>query len=234
MDGLERRSVVFSGVIAVLLSASVWAEQTPVVNPAQVSEATRRQVEGPVRWIMLADKVEKERKRQAQAKAAALVAEHSAAQVRRVQSASVAAAAARPAPAPKTSPSLAPIASALAPASAAPAPLPAAALPVASIAPTAALPLPVDVPEEEDEPAPKLLDLVEPFISDALKARLRGKGNIVVRFRIQPNGTVRGAEVVETSHPALRQPVLTAVEQWRYAAPGKEIVKLVELQIDPN
>jgi TonB family protein len=231
MEGLGRNAVVLLGGIAVLLSASVWADQPVVVNPGQVSEATRRQVEGPVRWILLADKVEKERKRQAQAKAAAaaaerLAAEHAAAQARRVQSAPPApAVAAKAAPVSRTPQVVAPPA---------PAPLPAAALPVASIAPAAALPMPADEPEEEEEPAPKLLDLVEPFISDALKARLRGKSNIVVRFRIQPNGTVRGAEIVETSHPALRQPVLKAVEQWRYAAPGKEVVKIVQLQIDPD
>lgn len=232
MGGLASRAVVFWGSIAVLLSASAWADQAPVVNPAQLSEATRRQAEGPVRWIMLADKVEKERKRQALARAAAerSAAEHSTAQARRVQSATIAAVAASK-PAPTLKPPQAVAQTAPAPA---PAPLPAAALPVASIAPSAALPLPMDEPEEEDEPAPKMLDMVEPFISEAIKARLRGKGNIVVRFRIQPNGTVRGAEVVETSHPALRQPVLKAVEQWRYAAPGKEIVKLVELQIDPD
>jgi len=88
--------------------------------------------------------------------------------------------------------------------------------------------------EAEPELEPELIDLVEPFISAAVKSRMHGKGNIVVRFKILANGTVRNAEVVEASHPALRQPTLRAIEQWRYAAPGKEVEKVVQLQIAPE
>lgn len=227
MVNLGKIALVFLSVLAVWPLLSVAADPVLNVNPAQVSEATKRQVEGPVRWILLADKAEKERKRQALAKAAAeraaaerLAAEHAAA---RRASAVAGKPAAPQAGAPAAVAAVQPAAV-----------LPAAALPVAAIAPVAALPPPAAEPEEDELPSPKLLDLVEPFISESIKARLNGKGKITVRFAIQPNGSVRGVEVVETSHPALRQPVLSAVEQWRYAAPGRVVEKVVQLQIAPD
>lgn len=55
----------------------------------------------------------------------------------------------------------------------------------------------------------------------ALSRRLGEEGRVVVRVRIEPDGTASAAEIrVSSGYPRLDEAALTAVRQWRYV-PGK-------------
>lgn len=55
----------------------------------------------------------------------------------------------------------------------------------------------------------------------ALSRRLGEEGRVVVRVRIEPDGTASAAEIrVSSGYPRLDEAALTAVRQWRYI-PGK-------------
>jgi TonB family protein len=66
----------------------------------------------------------------------------------------------------------------------------------------------------EDEPL-ILVHQVEPEFPAAILRR-QPKGSVLVRFEVQTDGSVLGAEVVKTSNPRLNAPALQAVSQWRF------------------
>jgi len=216
-------------------SSTAWsqAKAGESVDSMEVSEHARRQADGPMRWIMLAD----------QPKAAAKPATPAPA-AKPQAAADKAATVAQPAPVPAKRPAVAATKPAAAPAAANsdpatraaaqdPAPVPEPKQEVALAAPP---PQPVAAPAApEPQPEPeivlKLVDMVEPVIPDALRSRLGKKASVVVHFAVAANGTVSDPEIVSASNNELKKPVLTAVKQWRYAAPGKRVEKQIELQI---
>lgn len=66
----------------------------------------------------------------------------------------------------------------------------------------------------DDEPL-ILVHQVEPEFPVAVLRRQQ-KGSVLVRFEVQTDGSVLGAEVVKTSNPRLNAPALQAVSQWRF------------------
>jgi len=81
--------------------------------------------------------------------------------------------------------------------------------PPAAVAPAAA-------PEPEPEVALKLVNKVEPEIPRQLLSSVRN-GLVVVKFTVEPNGAVSGAEAIKSSHRKLSVAAIDAVSQWRFA-----------------
>jgi TonB family protein len=96
------------------------------------------------------------------------------------------------------------------------APAPAAAAASATALPQGPGPAAVAAVVEpvEDEPL-ILVHQVEPEFPAAILRRQQ-KGSVLVRFEVQTDGSVLGAEVVKTSNPRLNAPALQAVSQWRF------------------
>jgi TonB family protein len=55
------------------------------------------------------------------------------------------------------------------------------------------------------------------------------KGMALVRFAVQPDGSVSGAEVVRSSHEQLNPAALAAVSQWRFRPITRVQTAVVEL-----
>lgn len=198
------------------------------LNENEVSEATRRQAEGPMRFILQMDAA-KERKDKAPAAKPAPAA----------TPASAAAASAKPkAAAPTTTATNAngPAAAKPAEASTSAQPATADSPPLAKAAPA---PEATPTPTPSAAPAlaaavltpPTLVSMVEPDISSASRRRLQGAQSATVRLSIAADGSVSDAEVLKVSNAVLRQPVLDAIKQWRYTPPGQAVSQTVELQL---
>lgn len=81
-----------------------------------------------------------------------------------------------------------------------------------------------------DLPPPRLVDeslaceaLEEPELTHreqpdypAEARKLRSSGEVVVQAIVTREGTIRDPRIVEASHPAFIDPVLSALENWRY------------------
>ncbi|MFH7040990.1 energy transducer TonB [Paucibacter sp. JuS9] len=90
----------------------------------------------------------------------------------------------------------------------APAPAPAAATATATATATeAAAPV---------EPELRLLHRVAPEFPRQL-VNMVSSGTVLVRFTVQPDGSVRNAEALKTSHRKMSVAALEAVNQWRFA-----------------
>ncbi|MEJ6000815.1 TonB family protein [Paucibacter soli] len=101
-------------------------------------------------------------------------------------------------------------------ASSSPAPEPvqlAAASPTLNPPPPAAI---APAPEPETEVALQLVSKVEPEIPRQLLSSVRS-GLVVVKFTVEPNGAVSGAEATKSSHRKLAVAAIDAVNQWRFA-----------------
>ncbi len=85
------------------------------------------------------------------------------------------------------------------------APLPPRAEPVNPTGPAAAARLPL-----------QLADYVEPVLPDRLRRRLQGEAAVVVKFTVNPDGSVADVAVRSSSDRALDTIALDAVSQWRY------------------
>ena len=195
------------------------AKPIPQVMPeTEVSEATRRQAEGPMRFILQVEQAkDKDKKPPAPPRETNPVA-------------AAPAAASKPRPAQATTP---PTAVAEKPAPVAPtieAPAAPAQLAVAAPAadPAPAAPEPAALPPP---PQPTLVTMVEPDIPTAVRRRLKGAQSATLRFNVTPEGAVADLEVLEVSNPALRQPVVDAIRQWRYNPPGQLVAQKVQLQV---
>lgn len=68
----------------------------------------------------------------------------------------------------------------------------------------------------EPEPELRLLHRVAPEFPRQL-ANTIANGSVIVRFMVQPDGSVRNAETLKSSHRKLSAAALEAVNQWRFA-----------------
>lgn len=88
------------------------------------------------------------------------------------------------------------------------------------------------MPEPEAQPGPelplKILSRVEPEIPRQLLTSLRS-GSVQVRFMVQPDGSVRQAEAMQSSNKRLAAAAIAAVAQWRFEPIPKARVASVEL-----
>ncbi|WP_284618830.1 energy transducer TonB family protein [Aquabacterium humicola] len=121
---------------------------------------------------------------------------------------------------------------AAAPASAVPAPAPeasaamAAPTQLAATTPRAAPPAP---PADAIAPL-KLVRYVEPEIPSRIRSRLKASNEVTVLLKVNPDGSVAGADIRQTTSRALDAVVLDAVKQWRYdpvPEPREHAVQLV-------
>lgn len=90
-------------------------------------------------------------------------------------------------------------------------------LPLAALAPAALVSL-------------QLANYVEPVLPDRVRRRLQGEAAVVVRFTVNPDGSVADVAVRSSSDRALDLIALDAVSQWRYkpiAAAQPHAVELV-------
>jgi TonB family protein len=61
-----------------------------------------------------------------------------------------------------------------------------------------------------------LTDYVEPVISERVRRRLKGNGEVMIEFTVQADGSVVDPAVRSASDKALEEAALDAVRQWRY------------------
>lgn len=132
-----------------------------------------------------------------------------------------------PTPVPTPEPTVA-----AAPASAVPAPEPeasaatAAPTQLAATTPRATPPAP---PADAIVPL-KLVRYVEPEIPSRIRSRLKASNEVTVLLKVNPDGSVAGADIRQTTSRALDSVVLDAVKQWRYdpvPEPREHTVQLV-------
>lgn len=129
-----------------------------------------------------------------------------------------------------------------APAPAAESPPSAAAMPPntqAASAPSLPLP-PVPLPpkaaaaapaQDEEEPPLVLVHQVEPAFPVTILRRQK-KGGVVVRFVVQPDGSVTQPEVVKSTNPYLNPHAIQAVAQWKFQPLPREQPATAELSFD--
>jgi len=89
---------------------------------------------------------------------------------------------------------------------------------------------PAPEPEEEDQPL-VLVHQVDPEFPAAVLRRVQ-KGSVIVRFEVQPDGSVRQPEVVKTSNGRLNAAALEAVAQWRFKPLKRSQYGMVDLVFD--
>jgi len=186
------------------------------MSETEVSEATRRQAEGPMRFILQVEQAKEKDKKPAPAPAPKPAAAPVVATKPRPAAAPAQAAADKP-----------PTANAAADVAPAPEKL-AIAAPALEAPPTPAALEPAALPPP---PQPTLVTMVEPDIPTPVRRRLKGAQTATLRFNVTPEGTVADLEVLEVSNPALRQPVVDAIRQWRYNPPGQVVAQKVQLQV---
>ena len=109
------------------------------------------------------------------------------------------------------------------------------AAPLAADAAAAVAPAPEIAPEVDAEPDPGLVQVksVEPDFPADIVRRVH-KGNVEVRFEVDPDGSVVDAAVVDSSHSHLNRAALLAVKQWRFKPTTKTHVALVNLVFDTD
>ncbi len=100
----------------------------------------------------------------------------------------------------------------LAPLTAAAASAPAPAVTVAAAVPAAAKP---PEPVEEVETELKLISQAQPSFPRELRREI-SKGKVMVKFTVQPDGSVSDASVVSFSNRGLNRPALEAISQWKF------------------
>jgi protein TonB len=99
---------------------------------------------------------------------------------------------------------------------AAPTPAPGAiALAAPSTANTSKVPDPEPEPEADPDLPLILVHQVDPEVPATVMRRVE-KGSVLVHFEVQPDGSVRQAEVLKTSSRYLNPAALEAVAQWRF------------------
>jgi len=97
----------------------------------------------------------------------------------------------------------------------------------------ATLPAPEVAPAPAAEPDPGLVQVksVQPDFPEAIVRRVH-KGNVEVRFQVDPGGTVVDATVVESSHARLNDAAVEAVRQWRFKPTPGPHTAMVNLVFD--
>ena len=249
LDRMQAPCALAAGCLAaagLLSSASAGAQ--PASAPAAemtANERAQRDADKVFKWILIhSDKPrkagsgrdEKRDERHDEKPAVATRAKPAAraAEPAPVAAAPAVAAAAVPsaksaAPAPEAS---VPLADA-APAAVAPPPVETALAPVASAATSASSRVaPANVPAPA--PADDREEILQPLVRTDPKfppslLRTLGKGQVQVRFTVQPDGSVVEPSVVTMSDSRLRPAALAAVAQWRFAPLRKAQTGVVDL-----
>lgn len=102
-------------------------------------------------------------------------------------------------------------------------------LPQASSAPGANATAAAEPPQED--PPLVLVHQVEPEFPVAILRRQK-KGSVMVRFVVQPDGSVTQPEVVKSTNPYLNPHAIQAVTQWKFQPLPREQSAMAELGFD--
>ncbi len=106
-----------------------------------------------------------------------------------------------------------------------------AGTPATPAAPAAA-PAPVVAPAEDDlDPGLVQIAAAQPEFPPAVVRKVH-KGNVEVRFEVEPGGKVVEATVVESSHPRLNDAAIEAVKKWRFKPGTRYHTAAVNLKFD--
>jgi len=62
----------------------------------------------------------------------------------------------------------------------------------------------------------ELVSSVEPVLPDRVRRRMRRDGEVLLAFKVNPDGSVADLNVQASSDSALDEIALDAVRQWRY------------------
>lgn len=102
----------------------------------------------------------------------------------------------------------------------------------AAAAPAAA-PLPEVAPPPAEEPDEGLVQIksVQPDFPTAIVRRVH-RGNVEVKFEVEPGGKVVEATVVQSSHSRLNDAALDAVKQWQFKPGTRYHTAAVNLKFD--
>jgi len=101
----------------------------------------------------------------------------------------------------------------------------------AAAAGTLALPQPEPVPPPEPDPGLTLVKSVQPDFPGNIVMKVH-KGNVEVRFEVEPDGTVSDAVATQSSHPRLNAAAVEAVKQWRFKPGPRGHTAAVNLVFD--
>ena len=94
----------------------------------------------------------------------------------------------------------------------------------------ASVPPQASTPPQEDEPL-VILQEVEPEFPISIVRRQK-KGNVVMRFVVQPDGTVAQINVVKTTNPFLNPAAIQALSRWKFQPLSHPQGGTVELGFD--
>jgi TonB family protein len=100
----------------------------------------------------------------------------------------------------------------------------------AGLAAPAATAQQIDLPPVEEEPDPGLIMVksADPQFPVSTMRRLR-KGEVEVKFEVNPDGVVDSVTVVKTTNAGLNTAAMDAVKQWRFKSTPKGHTAAVEL-----
>ncbi|MEO6280559.1 TonB family protein [Roseateles sp.] len=116
-------------------------------------------------------------------------------------------------------------------ASAPPLPLPLPLPPVPPPMAYTAAPAASEPQEEEEDPPLVVVHQVEPEFPISILRRQK-KGGVVVRFVVQPDGSVTQPEIVKSTNPYLNPYAIQAVAQWKFQPLPREQSAMAELNFD--
>jgi TonB family protein len=86
-------------------------------------------------------------------------------------------------------------------------------------------------PAAEPDPGLSQIKLVQPDFPPGVVKRVH-KGNVEVRFEVDPDGTVSDAVVVQTSNSHLNEAAIDAIRQWRFKPTPMSHTAAVNLVFD--
>jgi TonB family protein len=86
-------------------------------------------------------------------------------------------------------------------------------------------------PAAEPDPGLSQIKLVQPDFPPGVAKRVH-KGNVEVRFEVDPDGTVSDAVVVQTSNSHLNEAAIDAIRQWRFKPTPMSHTAAVNLVFD--
>jgi len=101
----------------------------------------------------------------------------------------------------------------------------------AAAAGTLAMPQPEPAPAPPPDPGLTLVKSVQPDFPGNIVMKVR-KGNVEVRFEVEPDGVVSDAVAVQSSNPRLNSAAVEAVKQWRFKPGPRGHTAAVNLVFD--
>jgi protein TonB len=90
---------------------------------------------------------------------------------------------------------------------------------------------PASTPDAEPDPGLVQVKSVQPDFPASVVRRVH-RGNVEVKFEVDPEGDVVDATVVDSSHPRLNDAAVDAIKQWRFKPTSRTHTAMVNLVFD--